>query len=115
MPDEPVAPGPEVAATELAFWDAMKESQDPAEFAAYLEQYPEGAFVTLAEARRQALLDQQAAPTPSIVEPEHVSVELAFWDTVKESDNPAMYAAYLEQYPEGSFSALAKVRLDELA
>ena len=45
---------------------------------------------------------------------EPVSVELAFWDTVKESDNPAMYAAYLEQYPEGSFAALAKVRLEEL-
>jgi len=25
-----------------------------------------------------------------------------------------MYAAYLEQYPEGSFAALAKVRLEEL-
>ena len=43
-----------------------------------------------------------------------MSVELAFWDTVKDSDNPAMYAAYLEQYPEGSFATLAKVRIEEL-
>ena len=41
-------------------------------------------------------------------------MELTFWETVKDSDNPAMYAAYLEKYPEGSFSALAKVRIEEL-
>jgi hypothetical protein len=36
---------------ELAFWEAMKDSRDPAELAAYLEQYPVGAFTALAEAR----------------------------------------------------------------
>jgi adenylate cyclase len=41
-------------------------------------------------------------------------VELAFWETVKDSDNPAMYEAYLEKYSEGAFAALAKARLDEL-
>jgi len=38
------------AAFELAFWEAMKDSKDPAEFEAYLEQYPSGAFTALAEA-----------------------------------------------------------------
>jgi adenylate cyclase len=42
------------------------------------------------------------------------TVEMAFWDTVKDSDNPAMYTAYLEQYPAGSFITLARVRLDEI-
>jgi hypothetical protein len=41
-------------------------------------------------------------------------VELAFWNTVKDSDSPAMYEAYLANYPDGSFAALAKVRLSEL-
>lgn len=109
---EPAAGGE--AAFELTFWDAIKESKDPAEFAAYLERYPKGAFAALAETRRQALIDAETAPPPSAAEIEPVSVELAFWDTVKDSDNPAMYAAYLEQYPEGSFAALAKVRLEEL-
>lgn len=111
-PTEP--PVPDQASMELAFWDAVKESEDPAEFAAYLEKYPEGAFTALAEARRQALLDAEAASPPPAARVEPVSVELAFWDTVKDSENPAMYAAYLEQYPEGSFTALAKVRLAEL-
>lgn len=41
-------------------------------------------------------------------------MELAFWESVRESDNPAMYEAYLEKYTEGAFAALAKARLDEL-
>ena len=57
MPSDP-------AEFELAFWDAMKESKDPAEFTAYLEQYPAGAFAALAEARRQALLAGQRAARP---------------------------------------------------
>jgi adenylate cyclase len=32
---------------------------------------------------------------------------------VKDSDNPAMFEAYLERYPEGAFAALAKVQLSD--
>jgi adenylate cyclase len=106
------APEPDLATMELAFWESIEESTDPAEFAAYLEQYPEGSFTALAEARRQSLVEAQAAPAPETVEAD--TTELTFWDSVKDSDNPAMYAAYLEKYPEGSFAALAKVRIDEL-
>ena len=99
---------------ELAFWEAMKDSRDPTEFEAYLEQYPSGAFTALAEARLQALIQEQEAPTePAATGSDLIAVELAFWDTVKDSDNPEMYEAYLESYPEGAFSALAKVRLSE--
>lgn len=113
-PSEPAPTDPDLAGVELAFWESVKESKDPGEFTAYLEKYPEGAFTSLAEARREALIDAEKAPPPSATVVETVSIELAFWDTVKESDNPAMYAAYLEQYPEGSFAPLAKVRLQEL-
>ena len=69
----------------------------------------------MAEARRQALVEEQRAPAePASPDPDLVAVELAFWDTVKDTDNPAMYEAYLEQYPAGAFAALAKVRLSEL-
>jgi adenylate cyclase len=103
------------AAFELAFWEAMKDSKDPAECEAYLEQYPSGAFTALAEARLQAVLQEQEAPAePAATDPDVSAVELAFWDTVKDSDNPEMYEAYLERYADGAFAALAKVRLGEL-
>ncbi len=95
---------------ELAFWEAMKDSHDPAEFTAYLQQYPQGAFTALAEARLKTLLQEAEATT----EPQADAVELAYWETVKDSDNPEMFRAYLQRYPEGAFAPLAKVRLDEL-
>ena len=104
---------PALASFELTFWESIQESRDPAEFAAYLHQYPQGTFTGLAEARQKALLGELVAPTP--VTPEVAEIELAFWDSVKTSDNAAMFTAYLEKYPEGSFAALAKVRLEELA
>ncbi len=35
--------------------------------------------------------------------------ELAFWNSVKDSGDPALLRSYLEQYPQGAFAALAKV------
>ena len=41
-------------------------------------------------------------------------VELSFWESVRESDNPALIQAYLQKYPNGEFSALAEIRIGEL-
>jgi hypothetical protein len=35
---------------ELAFWQSIQASDDPAEYQAYLEKYPDGAFVSRASA-----------------------------------------------------------------
>ena len=55
------------------------------------------------------------APTasPAIVDP--AVIELSFWESVKTSNNPSDLRAYLEQYPGGKFSPLAKNRLELLA
>jgi hypothetical protein len=37
--------------------------------------------------------------------------ELAFWQSVTGSDDPTMYEAYLQQYPAGTFSALARAKV----
>lgn len=36
--------------------------------------------------------------------------ELSFWNSIKDSKNPQDYQAYLQQYPQGRFVALAKNR-----
>ena len=106
-------PEPDLATMELAFWESIKESTDPAEFAAYLVQYPDGSFAALADTRRKALKEAKAAPAPENAAAD--TTELTFWDSVKDSDNPAMYTAYLEKYPNGSFASLAQARIEELA
>jgi len=42
------------------------------------------------------------------------SAEITFWNTVKDSRNPAEIAAYLDKYPNGAFAPLAKIRLESL-
>ena len=61
-----VAPPAPARDHELAFWESVKDSHDPADFQAYLEQYPGGTFAALARNRLAALQpQQQAATTPT--------------------------------------------------
>ena len=43
-----------------------------------------------------------------------ISAEISFWNSVKDSRNPAEISAYLEKFPSGTFAPLAKIRLDSL-
>jgi adenylate cyclase len=54
----------------------------------------------------------EGEPTTSVVDPQ--AVEIEFWDSIKNSVLANEYEAYLEQYPEGSFVALARVRLEAI-
>ena len=39
-------------------------------------------------------------------------LELAFWSSVKDSNNPAVLSAYLDRYPNGEFASLARVLVE---
>jgi len=55
------------------------------------------------------------APAPAVAPaPDPKAVELVFWDSIKDSVRATDYDAYLEQYPDGNFAALARARLAEL-
>jgi carboxyl-terminal processing protease len=54
-----------------------------------------------------------AAPAPSnAVDPK--TIELAFWEAIKDSKSADDFAAYLEKFPNGDFVPLAKNRLKAL-
>ncbi|MEN8188664.1 MAG: caspase family protein [Thermodesulfobacteriota bacterium] len=38
-------------------------------------------------------------------------VELVFWQSIQDSNDPAMYKAYLDQYPKGDFVKIARLKL----
>jgi formylglycine-generating enzyme required for sulfatase activity len=40
--------------------------------------------------------------------------ELAFWETIKNSNDPAEFEAYLSAFPEGRFARLAEIRVRKL-
>jgi adenylate cyclase len=96
---------------EIEFWDSIKNSIRAEEYEAYLEQYPEGSFVALARVRVEAIKEDAVG----MRDPHDRDIELSFWESVRESDNPALIKAYLEKYPRGEFSALAEIRMEGLA
>jgi adenylate cyclase len=91
---------------ELAFWQSVEASDDPKEYQAYLKQFPGGAFAALAKAR----LASPAGMSPSA---DH-TVELEFWNSIKDTDIRENFEAYLKKYPEGEFSSLAEIRFKAL-
>lgn len=89
---------------ELTFWKSAEAGNRPAEYQAYLERYPAGAFATLAKARLAA------PPAATGTATKESGVELIFWDSVKDSDDPLMFEAYLDKFPDGEFASLAEIR-----
>jgi hypothetical protein len=53
------------SAGELAFWDSVRDSKNPAELQAYIDQYPNGTFVVLAKTRLAALQKPAPAAAPA--------------------------------------------------
>jgi adenylate cyclase len=99
---------------ELALWDSVKDSESAAELDMYLERYPDGPFAPLAHSRRDALIAASREASPPEPSEALLEVELAYWESVKDSGNRIELEAYLGRYPEGEFVALAKARLETL-
>jgi class 3 adenylate cyclase len=99
------------AALELAFWESVKDGA-PAELESYLEKYPEGTFASLAGARLEAAaLENEEMSDTSAGRGVADELDLAFWDSVKDSNRREELEAYLKQHPNGHFAALARARL----
>lgn len=47
-------------------------------------------------------------------DPNNTDAEMAFWDSVKNSESPDMLQAYLTVYPEGLFAPIAHIRMRTL-
>ncbi len=47
---------------------------------------------------------------PNVQTVDPAAIELSYWDTIKNSNNPEDFKSYLDKYPDGQFAALAKSR-----
>ncbi|WP_165937604.1 hypothetical protein [Antarcticimicrobium sediminis] len=95
-----------VSDMEQAFWNSVKGMTRADGFEAYLQQFPNGAYA--AEARQR--IADLTAPAPS-TDPQ---VELIFWQSIQSSSDPAMFQAYLDRWPNGTFAVLARLNLTRL-
>jgi class 3 adenylate cyclase len=95
-------------ALELAMWESVKDGS-PAELETYLEQYPDGTFASLARTRLDVLAHSPADSTSGDAAAD--ALDLAFWNSVKNSDRRDELQAYLDKHPNGHFADLARARL----
>ena len=93
-------PGERVSPAEVAFWESIKDSQEAADFQAYLAQHPDGYFARLAHNRLGSRPDERVSPA-----------EVAYWESIKDSQDAADFQAYLARHPDGYFARLARSRL----
>jgi hypothetical protein len=92
-------------------WTFLKDSKHPDAIKRFIEQFPNSALRVQAEARLAALSSQQKTPSPA---PQGPEFELAYWDSIKTSSSISAFESYLKAYPNGAFSPLAKLRIEEL-
>jgi len=93
------------AAIELAYWDTIKNSNNPDDFKAYLDKYPDGQFAALAKSRANASRPANAGGD---------SVEMVYWNAIKDSKNASDFRAYITKFPNGIFVELANSRIATL-
>ena len=79
--------------------------------ALYLDKYPEGTFADAAAAR---LLRIEARREATAAEAARAVRERTQWELVKDSDDAARVAAFLGEFPDGTFASLARSRIELL-
>lgn len=62
----------------------------------------------------EVILREKPPQEEVAVEQEDRSLELAYWETIKSSDDPTFFEAYLQQFPDGTFARLAKLKIASL-
>ena len=118
---------------EQQFWETIATSDDVDEYMAYLETYPGGKYAPLArlnitklnlgkdkkkveeEAARQLVkkkAEEEAAR--QLAKSTDNTIQVEFWKSIKDSDDPDMYRAYLSKYPDGAFAIIAKLKIRKL-
>jgi uncharacterized caspase-like protein len=114
--------GPGSSNAEIVFWESIKDSKDSEEFEAYLAQYPNGEFAPLARLRLKQLAavappepaPAAPAPAPPATDVPASANDAQLWRSIKNSNDPADFRKYLDQFPEGTSAATARTRLADL-
>lgn len=101
------------AEMEKGFWDSIKDSTDPADFKAYLQEYPSGRYRALALNRLKRLKDGQRAEAP-VPQPDPAAQEQKAWENAERLQTLEGYEAYLSDYPNSQHAKQAKANITKL-
>lgn len=95
---------------EIEYWKSIATSTDPALFEAYMAEYPDGVFKSIAEQRVASL-------NAALVQPQQddgFAREQAVWNSIKDSGSIGMLNGFLESYPDGIYATIARATIANL-
>ncbi len=96
-------------AVEIEYWKSISSSDNPDLFKSYLSAFPKGLFASIAE-KRIAELGGDAQPSQTL----GGQTPAFLWESIKDSTDPAVFQAFVAEFPNGFYSRLAQTRLDNL-
>lgn len=91
-------------------WAAVKDSADASVLQAMIDRYPDTLYADLAKAKMDAL--SAAAAAPPAPAQDTAGMDLAFWNSIKDSPQESDYQAYIDRFPDGTFAQLARERAE---
>ena len=68
-------------------------------------------FLLPSQAPQTATASQAAGPTRAFTEPGDATLDLTFWNLIKDADRAEDYRVYLKAFPDGKFAELARARI----
>ncbi len=111
---------PEASADAQA-WQIAANEDIATSYETYLKTYPRGLFADLAQMRLDSF-HQDNAPkaeqqVASVARDRKINAsdDLTTWNAIPEKGRPEQYRDYLEKFPDGVFSKLARLRLEDVS
>ncbi len=90
-----------------------KYKKADAEYAKATKFDPKGVMIVPAKAKSAKKAKSAPEPDEPVGNASN-AMELVFWNDVKNSNDPDMLQAYLDQFPKGTFATLARIKLSKL-
>ena len=132
QPVDPDPPQADPLAMEMALWEATQQIGDPDRRVEaihhYLDAYPDGRFRVIAQLQLDDLAATAAAEgsqaegsaegeqngTDADADAGSEDTDSLFWISIKDSDDPADYQTYLDRFPDGLMTDIARARIQAL-
>lgn len=104
------------------FWESVRDSDDPARVALFLQLYPDSTYADAAQTRMAELMlrgvEKPTEPEPPVQlaaapPDEQISEAMAF-EEARKAGTLGAYAGYLARFPNGVFAALARAEISNL-
>ena len=102
----PGKPAPDACADAAEHWKSAEAVGSAAAFEDHRARFPNCAYAGLARARIDDLRSKDKAKKSEL--------ELAFWNSIKDSGDAAMFRDYLARFPDGVFASIARERIAAL-